>query len=127
MMMTLLILLRLLIYDPPLPSPLHERAALGALHFLARDAREVKDMKRLAWIESRWRASARSSKDACGLWQVQGKWFGVSCWELQTRPILSVKTALKAKRLTERLCGQHWLRCYQRGAFHPSNKSFLSH
>jgi hypothetical protein len=126
-MIFVILILRLLSFDPPLPSPLHEVVALGALHFLARDAREVKDMKRLAWIESRWRASARSSKDACGLWQVQGKWFNIPCWQLQTRAVLSVKTALKAKRLNERLCGQHWLRCYQRGAYHPSNRAFLRH
>jgi hypothetical protein len=125
--MMLLLFLRLLTYDPPLPSPLHEVAALGALHFLARDAKEAKEMKRLAWMESHWRANARSSKDACGLWGVQGKWFGVACWQLQTRAVLSVKTALKAKRLNERLCGRHWARCYQRGAFHPSNKAFLRH
>lgn len=99
---------------------LEEYHTIGAYVTLAVTAekREMRDLLHLAWAESRWRHMAKSSKGACGLWQIRPSVWGGKCWEYQIKPLKSALTARMIVRKMKRLCGPCWRTCYQYGPYH---------
>ena len=122
---TIIALQAILLLSPQV-SERHAHAAIAAVAIIAlsRDGREAADLSRRAWAESRWRPGAtatdRRGRQACGLWQIQPRWHGVSCSDLQTHPVLSARLALRVYRAMRHRCGEAWRVCWTHGPSHPA-------
>lgn len=95
--------------------------ALWTLRATGASHGEIEDLDRLAWRESRWRPKAVSKKGACGPWQQRPQFARppTTCERLRRDPIHAARVALASYRQHKRICGKHWLVCYQYGPYHP--------
>ena len=113
---TSLLLLLAYQYAPPLPATAHKVVAAATVMVVSGDRREVRDLFALAHRESRWTPGARSGANACGLFQVIGKWQKTTCRALQENAIHSTLTAIHVWRSAGRACGLRGQRtCYGAG------------
>lgn len=108
-------------------QPIYRFVSLITLYLVA-DRNEIEDLHNLAIIESNWQPRAVSDKGACGPWQQIPKFskLPTSCERLQRDPVHAAIVALSSYRTMKEYCGSRWLRCYQRGPFHQSNRKFLN-
>lgn len=74
-----------------LTSPIDTPAALrGCLHAqkvvqaAAQDGTDAKTLFAVGYVESRWQSGQVSSAGCCGPWQVQPRWAGLTCQQLDT-------------------------------------------
>jgi hypothetical protein len=116
------ILVVILFYDYPTPPQLHRPLAKFAMRSMSKNESEYKEMVQLAFDESNFNPLAISDKGACGLWQEIPKYFNTDCETLQKYHWKSAINALKTKRYCEKIFGNNWKKCYQRGPNHKSIK-----
>ena len=117
-MLTLLLAL-LLARSPAVEVPRDWRpfVAGAAVVAMARDLREVRDLGRLAWLESRHDPDAVSVKGCVGLFQQDVRYSPIptSAYRLRTDPIHAARVAVLVYRQMRAVCGVLWYRCYSRG------------
>jgi len=101
----------------------HVLIARIAVHALARNPDEARDLYRLAHSESRWTPGAVSSAGACGIWQQVPRWRKTTCRDLARKPVHAVLTAFAVTRRMRELCGDRWHTCYTHGPYSKAGRA----